>query len=178
MNGSSKCRRALSKRVVPKLSGVTAKKIHPTLDSSDWKCSSIWFRYPIRHSWLGGDEEPGNAYAVLYSLQRTAGRKCDFKTYTDSEVQGCLFIVTLLKWDFGFSDSLSNSFLVYHLLTGPIWFQWHSVCHHIDVRTWVALITKRMGNRASNFSGTGWPNTSTCSIGKLFIWLKLKNLFS
>ena len=44
------------------------------------------FRYPVRDSWLGGDEEPGNAYAVLYSLQRTAGRKCDFKTYTDSEV--------------------------------------------------------------------------------------------
>ena len=43
-------------------------------------------RYPISDSWLGGDEEPGNAYAVLYSLQRTAGRKCDFKTYTDSEV--------------------------------------------------------------------------------------------
>ena len=43
-------------------------------------------RYPIRDSWLGGDEEPGNAYAVLYSLQRTASRKCDFKTYTDSEV--------------------------------------------------------------------------------------------
>ena len=44
-----------------------------------------YFRYPIEQS--GGQNiHPGSAHAVLYSLQRTTGRSCDFKTYTDTEV--------------------------------------------------------------------------------------------
>ena len=35
---------------------------------------------------LGQSREPGTSYAVLYSLQRMVGRKCDFKTYADTEV--------------------------------------------------------------------------------------------
>ena len=35
---------------------------------------------------LGQSREPGTSYAVLYSLQRMVGRKCDFRTYADTEV--------------------------------------------------------------------------------------------
>jgi len=44
-------------------------------------------RYPIKTTSTGQNEEPGNAYAVLYSLQQISGRRCDFKTYSDTEVR-------------------------------------------------------------------------------------------
>ena len=44
-----------------------------------------YFRYPIEESG-GQNKHPGSAHAVLYSLQRTTGRSCDFKTYKDTEV--------------------------------------------------------------------------------------------
>ena len=40
----------------------------------------------ITISIVGQSREPGTSYSVLYSLQRMVGRKCDFKTYTDTEV--------------------------------------------------------------------------------------------
>ena len=39
----------------------------------------------MKETWSGQDTEPGNAYAVLYSLQRDTGRWWDFRTYTDRE---------------------------------------------------------------------------------------------
>ena len=39
----------------------------------------------------GQDQYPGNAYAVLYSLQKMSGRFCDFKTFRDTEVNKYLF---------------------------------------------------------------------------------------
>ncbi len=55
--------------------------------STDYdKGAPTYFRYPIETSGGGQANHPGTAYAVLYSLQRTTGRFCDFKTYTDTEV--------------------------------------------------------------------------------------------
>ena len=62
------------------------------------ECSILMhLRYPIRDSWLGGDEEPGNAYAVLYSLQKVTGRQCDHRTYRDTEVDRRFLIAAFLK---------------------------------------------------------------------------------
>ena len=46
-----------------------------------------YFRYDIEKARSGQSVSPGSAHAVLYSLQRTGGRFCDFKTYTDTEVR-------------------------------------------------------------------------------------------
>ena len=55
-----------------------------------------YFRYTVQKMSTGQDKEPGNAYMVLYSLQRVTGRSCDFKTYVDTEV----LIVTndVMEW--------------------------------------------------------------------------------
>jgi len=45
-----------------------------------------YFRYPVQETWTGSDSEPGNAYAVLYSLQQDELTYNDFKTYRDTEV--------------------------------------------------------------------------------------------
>lgn len=50
------------------------------------KGAPTYFRYPIEGFGGGQHSFPGTAYAVLYSLQRTSGRTCDFKTYSDTEV--------------------------------------------------------------------------------------------
>ena len=47
----------------------------------------LFLRYPVRETWTGQDREPGNSYAVLYSLQRMTGRFCDFSKYHDTEVR-------------------------------------------------------------------------------------------
>ena len=59
------------------------------------KGTPTYFRYPIEQS--GGQNiHPGSDHAVLYSLQRTTGRSCDFQTYTDTEVSFFLrFIIEL-----------------------------------------------------------------------------------
>ena len=51
------------------------------------KGAPTYFRFPIEKAEHGQGAYPGTAYAVLYSLQRTTGRFCDFKTYTDTEVK-------------------------------------------------------------------------------------------
>ncbi|TRY63452.1 hypothetical protein TCAL_05764, partial [Tigriopus californicus] len=48
--------------------------------------SPTYFRYPIQETWTGQDQEPGNSYAVLYSLQGMTGRFCNFEEYYDTEV--------------------------------------------------------------------------------------------
>ena len=44
-------------------------------------------RIPVHKTFVGQDQEPGNAYNVLFSPQRIAERKCDNnKSYRDTEV--------------------------------------------------------------------------------------------
>ena len=45
-----------------------------------------YFRYLIQKTSTRQDQEPGNAYTVLYSLLRVTGRSCIFKTNIDTEV--------------------------------------------------------------------------------------------
>ena len=63
------------------------------------KGAPTYFRYDIEKANSGQSVSPGSAHAVLYSLQRTGGRFCDFKTYTDTEVCILLFsIFYVLNW--------------------------------------------------------------------------------
>ena len=58
------------------------------------KGAPTYFRYDIEKANSGQSVSPGSAHAVLYSLQRTGGRFCDFKTYTDTEVR---FFINFLQ---------------------------------------------------------------------------------
>lgn len=60
------------------------------------KGAPTYFRYPIETSGGGQHSHPGTAYAVLYSLQRNAGKFCDFKSYTDTEV--LVAMTDVMEW--------------------------------------------------------------------------------